>query len=462
MSNKFDTVIKGQLVLENEVVVGEIGISNGKIKAIHKDEGSLEGEKYLDFGQQYIFPGMIDAHVHCYSNLEEGFTLTSRSAAVGGITTFMDMPYDRPNPINQVEIFKAKVQKLEKEAVVDIGLWATISKRNGIDQIKPLSEAGAMAFKMSTFETDEHRFPRIPDPEILKAMEVLKETGLRAAFHSENDEIIYQMIDEYEKENKVYPAAHMETRPPVTETSAVLKLLEFAYWTGGKLHIVHVSHPRTIELIQMFKKFGVNVTAETCYPYLLLDVHALEQFGPAAKNNPPLRKPEEVEGLWEQIHTGDIDLITSDHAPWPKATKEIGNDNIFKATSGMPGVEIMVPLMFNSTVSKGVMTPVQFAKIMSTHPAEVFQIPAKGKIELGFDADFTVIDPNATFVIDEAKFQSNAKLSPFHGQVGKGRISQTIVRGETVYDGKKIIVEPGFGRFIAGSATKEAAAVAYQ
>ncbi|MEH7415763.1 dihydroorotase [Neobacillus drentensis] len=462
MANQFDKVIKGMLVLENEVVYGEIGIKDGKIKEIHKGEAGLTGETYLDFSNQYVFPGMIDVHVHCFSNTQEGFTTTSRAAAVGGITTFMDMPYDVPNPISNVEIFKEKAKKIENKAVVDIGLWATVSKYNGTDQIIPLAEAGAMAFKMSTFETDEHRFPRIPDPEIIKTMEILKETGLRAAFHSENDEIIYQMIEEYQKEGKVYPAAHMETRPPVTETSAVLKLLEFSYWTGGKLHIVHVSHPRTVELIQLFKKFGVDVSLETCYPYLLLDVSALDEFGPKAKNNPPLRKPEEVNGLWEQLHAGNIDLISSDHAPWPKEVKETGNDNIFKASSGMPGVEIMVPLMFNSTVAKGILTPVQFAKLMAIHPSEVFQIPSKGKIEMDYDADFTIIDPNETFIIDETKLQSNAKLSPFHGQKGKGKVVQTIVRGKTVYDGNEITVEPGFGKFVAGSAMREEALVVHK
>lgn len=459
MSKQFDKVIKGQLVLENEVVFGEIGITNGKIEEIHTGAPSLVGKVTEDYTNQYIFPGMIDVHVHCYSNTEEGFTLTSKAAAVGGITTFLDMPYDTPNPINNVKIFKEKVEKLEKEAVVDIGLWGTISKRNGTEQIQLLADAGAMAFKMSTFETDENRFPRIPDPEIIKAMELLKETGLRAAFHSENDDIIYDMIEEYTKEGKVYPSAHMETRPPVSETSAVLKLLEFAYWTGAKLHIVHVSHPRTIELINVFKEFGVEVTSETCYPYLLLNVNDLEKHGPSAKNNPPLRKPEEQEGLWNQLYADKIEMVSSDHAPWPRATKEKGNENIFLATSGMPGVEIMVPLMFDSTVAKGKMTPVQFSKIMSTHPAEVFQIPNKGKINVGYDADFTIIDPNEEFVIDQDKFQSNAKLSPFHQQTGKGKVVQTIVRGSTVYDGANVTVEPGHGKFVAGSAVKEESAV---
>lgn len=453
---KYDLVVRGKIVGEDRVISGQIGVKDGKIATIQPAGEQLQGDKVLDFENAYVFPGTIDVHVHCFSNPKEGFIPTSMSAAAGGITTFLDMPYDLPNPISNVEIFEKKVQQLEKEAVVDICLWGTISKTGGTEQIVPLAEAGAVAFKMSTFETDAYRFPRIPDPEILKAMKLIEQTGLRAAFHSENDEIIVDMIDEYKQANKVYPKAHNETRPPLTETSAVLKLMEFAYWTGVKLHIVHVSHPRTIDLIKQFKAQGVKVTCETCYPYLLLDVNALDEFGPKAKNNPPLRHPEEVAGLWQHLEAGDIELISSDHAPWGAEHKDPGKDNIFKASSGMPGVEIMTPLMFDSTVAKGTMTPVQFAKVMSQHPAEVFGIPGKGKIAVGFDADFAVIDPEAIWTVDENQFRSHSKISPFHGKEVKGKVIQTIVRGTTVYDGEQVTVEPGFGSFVPGSAYKGA------
>lgn len=448
-------VVRGRIVLEDQVVSGEVGITDGKITSIIKELHVLKGRNVLDFGNYYVFPGTIDVHVHCFSNPKEGFIPTSTSAAAGGVTTLLDMPYDLPDPINNVDIFNKKVKKLEDEAVVDIALWATISKKGGTDQILPLAEAGAIAFKMSTFETDEYRFPRIPDPEILKAMELIKETGLCAAFHSENDEIIVDLIADYKKGNKTYPRAHMETRPPVTETSAVLKLLEFAYWTGVKLHIVHVSHPRTIDLIHIFKQQGVQVTSETCYPYLLLDVTTLDKLGPKAKNNPPLREPEEVDGLWRQIGAGNIELISSDHAPWGPEHKDPGKDNIFLSASGFPGVEVLTPLMFDSAVATGKLTPVEFAKLMAQHPAEVFQIPGKGKISVGYDADFTVIDPNVTSVIDETKLRSHSKITPFHGKELRGKVIQTIIRGTTVYDGNHVTVKPGFGKFVAGSATKK-------
>ncbi|MCQ6278488.1 dihydroorotase family protein [Bacillus sp. EB600] len=453
---QMDLVVRGKLVLEDEVISGEVGVKDGKVAVVNDTYGSLTGEKTLDFGNAYVFPGMIDTHVHCYSNPDEGIIATSKSAAAGGITTFVDMPYDLPNPINNVDQFQKKVSTVEEEAVVDMCLWGTIAKRGGTDQIVPLAEAGAVAFKMSTFETDEYRFPRIPDSEILKAFNLLRETGLRAAFHSENDELVVDMLKGFQEQNKVYPRAHMESRPPVTETSAAIKLMEFAYWTKSKLHIVHVSHPRTIELVRMFKEQGVDVTAETCYTYLLLDVNDLEKYGPIAKNNPPLRNPEDSEGLWKYLQSGDIELVTSDHVAWGLEKKISGKDNIFKAASGMPGLEVMVPLMFDRGVSKGRLTPVQLAKVLAQHPAEVFQIPNKGKIAVGYDADFTVIDPEQTWTIDQNDFHSNSKLSPFHGQTVKGKVMQTIVRGVTVYDGEDITVQPGFGSFVPGSAYKKA------
>jgi allantoinase len=449
-----DGIIKGKIVLIDKVIKGEVGIKEGKIVSIYEGTGNLESENCKDFGDSFVFPGVIDVHVHCFSNPNEGFVTTSSSAAAGGITTFLDMPYDLPNPVNNVEQFKKKVKKLEEEAIVDICLWGTISKTGGTDQIIPLAEAGAIAFKMSTFETDAYRFPRIPDPEILKAMKLIEETGLRAAFHSENDEIIVDMIEQYQKEGKVYPKAHNETRPPVTETSAVLKLLEFAYWTNVKLHIVHVSHPRTIDMIKLFQAQGVKVTCETCYPYLLMNVDDLDKYGPIAKNNPPLREKEEVQGLWKHIEEGNIDLISSDHAPWSAEQKEKGNDNIFLASSGLPGVEIMTPLMFNSTVSNGKLSPNEFANLMSTHPAEVFSIPGKGQISVGYDADFTVIDPAQKTVIDQNSFKSYSKLTPYNGQELNCKVISTILRGEEVFDGENVTKGPGYGKFVPGSAAK--------
>lgn len=450
----FDVVIKGRIVLPNEVIDGEIGILDGKIEVIERTQGTLNGIQILDVKEQIILPGVIDGHVHAFSNPEEGLIATTSAAAAGGVTTIIDMPYDLPNPVNNIETFLKKVDLVDKEAVVDTCLWGTIAKENGAEAIDDLAKAGACAFKMSTFETDSYRFPRISDVDIMKAMSKLREHDLVAAFHAENDEMIVDLINEFQKNGKVYPKAHMESRPPVTETTAVLKLMELSHWADAKLHIVHVSHPRTISLIQQFKKQGVKVTAETCYPYLLLSVEDLEKFGPKAKNNPPLRYEEDVQGLWEQLLNEEIDFITTDHAPWKNEQKERGAENIFLAASGMPGLDIIVPLMYDAAVQRHGMSLEQFAKIMSQNVADVYGIPNKGRIEVGYDADFTIIDPLKPYVIEEKNLHSNSKLTPFDGVKVNCSITKTIIRGVTVFDGKEISVEPGFGKFVPGKAYK--------
>lgn len=445
----YELVIKGNIVLEDEIVKGSVGINDGKIEKISKD-GNLEGKDVKDFGDKYVFPGAIDAHVHCFSNPNEGIEATTRLSARGGVTSFVDMPYDLPNPINNIDIFEEKIGEVKKHALVDMALWGTVAKRNGTDQIEPMVEAGATSFKLSTFETDPYRFPKVPNDEIIKAMKILADKDILMAFHSEDDDIVKSMVEEYQNEGKNYNLAHAESRPAYTETSAVLQLMEFAYWTGAKIHIVHASHPRTFDLIKIFREMGTNVSAETCYTYLLLDQDDLDEKGPAAKMNPPLRTKEDVEAMWKHLEEGTIDFISSDHIVWEASDKEKGYGNIFKAPSGLPGLEVIVPLMFDGIVSRRGLSPNVFAKLMSTNTAKRFRLPNKGKIEKGYDADFVVIDQEKEWQMTPDTIETNTALLPFKDYTLKGKIEETIVRGTTVYDGTDVTVQPGFGQFIKG------------
>lgn len=448
----FDKVFRGKVVLEDEVLEnGHVGVRDGKIVKISKE--TLQGE-LVDLTGKIILPGAIDVHVHSFSNPEEGFEKTSKLSARGGVTTFLDMPYDLPNPINNTKILKEKIVDLEKNSYVDMGLWGTISKRNGTGEIKKLIDEGVMSFKLSTFETDEYRFPRIPNDEIIKAMKVLADTGILVAFHSEDDEIVKGLSKQFEEENKTHNLAHAETRPPYTESAAVLMLMEFAKWTAAKLHIVHVSHPRTLELIKLFKEMGTDVSAETCYTYLLLNEEDLEAQGPPAKMNPPLRSKSDVEAMWKHLEEGNIDLISSDHIVWDIEDKKKGYENIFKSPSGLPGVEVIVPLMFDAMISQRSLPLTTFAKLMSTNAADRFSVKGKGKIAPGYDADFVIIDPEEEWEFVQEKFVTDIDLLPFRGRKFKGNVTETVIRGETVFNGTDVVVEPGYGHFIEGSEKK--------
>lgn len=445
---KFEKVARGRIVTPDGEFLGEIGISDGVIAEIAEGREKLEADEIHDFGEDFIFPGFIDTHVHCYSNPNEGIRRASRAAAKGGITTFLDMPYDLPNPVSSGEVLKEKIKTINDEAVMDIALWGTIPKENGPRVVAELAELGVSAFKLSTFETDPYRFPRISDADILETMKLTAEKDLVIAFHAENDELLSQYIDKAQAEQNLEPINHNLTRPPVTETTAVVKLLDMASWTDAKLHIVHVSHAKSIDYINWFKSNGTNVTSETCYNYLLLTTDDLKEHGPKAKINPPLREPREVAALEEKVMDGEIDFITSDHAPWQKEDKSIGNEDIFKAKSGTPGLEIMIPLLFDHLVGGNSMSPNQFADLLATAPAKRFNLKRKGSIEKGKDADFTVLKDKTRWIIDENGFISVADVSPYHGHEVHNRIEAAFVRGKMVYSHEDGVTDEVSGRFV--------------
>ena len=238
-------IVRGDVVLpEGLVQDGAVGIRNGRIAGIFDAQSGPPHRTAIDARGQYVVPGIIDAHVHCYSTPNEGFTGATRSAAAGGVTTIIEMPYDLGQPVISRERFLDKRDRLEEESIVDVALLATIRKTGGLDQIRPMAEAGACGFKVSLFETDPNRFPRIPDFELLEAFAIVRETGLPIGLHCENDELVQGFTARHQAEG-ADPLAHCRSRPDIVESSAVLQALEFAQWTRVRLHICHASIARS-------------------------------------------------------------------------------------------------------------------------------------------------------------------------------------------------------------------------
>ncbi|MCH4172479.1 MAG: amidohydrolase family protein [Lactobacillus sp.] len=446
-------ILHGRIVLKDDIISGYLEVENGKITGISLAKPAISTEtEFFDYGSQYIFPGFIDAHVHSFSNPDEGFEATSIGAAVGGVTTFVDMPYDRPHPIDNAAQFNQKAAKIAGHSVVDIALWGTIPKVDGVSEIPGLVKAGAAAFKMSTFETDPFRFPKISDVDIYNSLALLKHSKIITAFHSENNEMIVELIRRLKEADKVYPRAHMMSRPIIVETTAVQRLCEIAKWTGGKLHIVHVSAPETVDIIEAYRQQGVDVTCETCYQYLLLDVHDLERMGPRAKMNPPLREPETVSGLWQRLAAGKINYITSDHVPWPAEAKQKGDQNIFLAPSGLPGIELLVLAMFDAGVATGKLSPQVFAQLLATNVAARFGFKNKGQIVLGKDADFAIIDPSQTTTITDAGLHTRTDaITPLAGKTLAGQVTATWLRGRPIYQRGQVVAPMDYGEFVPGA-----------
>ncbi len=442
-----ELVVAGTLALPDgqKPLNGWLGINNGIIAAI--SDKPLEGLKHLDATGKLILPGFVDAHVHTRSCVDEGITATTRAAAAGGTTTLIDMPFDRPaRPVTTEERLRTKIDDIAQEAVIDVGLYVTFSPSGSLDNIQRMADAGAAGFKVSTIEVDPVRFPRIPDGRFYEAFQEIEKTGLPVAAHQENQEIIFSQEGRFIAEGRTEPIDHALSRPAVAEAEAAGRLLEFAYWTGARLHMVHGTIPRTFDLIDWNRSHGVKATGETCLQYLLLDQNALIEQGGRAKCNPPLRTEEDVTGLWKQLESGIIDIVTSDHSPYPLHRKETAN--IFDAYAGMPGAETLGTLLYSEAVATGRISLTRFLELVCSGPSDIFGFRGKGRLAPGADADFVIFDPAASWEVDDAKLHYTVGVSPYNGRSVNGRVDSTWLRGECVFQNDEVTGTPGSGRFV--------------
>ena len=445
--HEFDLAVTGDIVFHNTIVNnGTIYIEGERIAAFSDTPGDFRFGRHIDARNKLVFPGAIDSHVHSLSYPGEGFGNSTKAACAGGVTTIIDMPVDAPAGIATPEALKKKIAEVEKESHVDVALLGSV-KNDTLEHITGLSEAGACGFKLSLFDTDPDRFPRVSDGRLLEAFARIAETGLTAGVHAENDEIIKDLISQYQKEGKTYPLAHCQTRPEVSETESVLKGLEIARAAGVRFHLYHISCSRAIDLAQYYRKDGNPVTIETCPHYLIFSEKDMESLKGKLRINPPVRKKGESERLWQKLQSGQIDCVSSDHAPWPVEKKN--KSSIFDNASGAPGVETLLPLLFSEGVSKSRISVFKLAEAVMENPAKIFGLfPQKGTLSIGSDADITVFDPRQKWTVRAEELHSIAGWTPYEGMEVTGKVDTTIVRGKIVYHKGEITDGQGHGRFI--------------
>ncbi len=443
----FDLAVTGNILLGDHVIEGgTVLVSGEKIAGIIGQGEGFQSKTHIQAEGKYILPGIIDSHVHSLSYPGEGFFHSTRSAAAGGVTTMIDMPVDAPEGVANPESLRKKIALVEEESIVDVALLGSV-KNETLAHIPQLKQEGVCGFKLSLFDTDPQRFPRVHDAQLLKAFSMIRETGLTAGVHAENDEIIKSLIEQYVREGKTYPRAHCETRPYVSETESVLKALEFTRATGVRLHLYHLSCARSVELAKHFREEGCSITSETCPHYLVFSEEDMDRLGAKLRINPPMRRREEPDLLWDQLSKGEIDCVSSDHAPWPVERKS--SPSIFENASGCPGVETLLPVLFSEGVAKRRISIFRLSQVLSENPAKTFKLfPRKGTLAPGSDADMVVLDPKKKKMIRAKQMYAKAGWTPFEGMEIAGSIEMTMVRGQIVYQEGEIQGEKGYGSFI--------------
>ncbi|MCC8179507.1 MAG: amidohydrolase family protein, partial [Planctomycetes bacterium] len=232
------------------------------------------------------------------------------------------------------------------------------------------------------------------------------------------------------------------------ELEAIRRAIFFSRETGARLHIVHMSIHEGAEELKRAKAEGVPVTFETCPHYLVSDCSLLERRGPFGKCTPPLRRPENTEAMWRYIEDETIDFIASDSSCYAKEEKMLGIDDIWLAEPGLPGSATMVPMMADAFIHKRKLPMDLFARLLSANVAKVFGLyPQKGTILPGGDADFTILDPRRSWVVDGSKLYK-CGWSTYDGEEVGVSVDSTIVRGEIVCQNGEFQLGKGYGRFV--------------
>lgn len=452
----FDLQIKNGRILHNgDLVEVDISISAGKIANIEKNSvGSTA--RTIDARGLVILPGLIDPHVHFRDpgqTYKEDFLSGTRGAVAGGTTTVFDMPNTSP-AVSSPQILREKARLVEKKSVANFSLVAGASPEN-LRYIDDLSKAGAIAFKTymiappkgsereyaGTFVTDSGQ--------LLETMREVRKTGLIHCIHAESNASVSFLTGELRREKRKDPLAHYDARPNFVEEEAVADVLILAEHLGSRIHIVHVSTSEAIDQISEAQRKGVDVSCETCPQYMIFSKEILGRKGPLAKFNPPPRNPEDGDRLIKAVTSGEVDMISTDHAPHSMSEKQRGFDDIFNAPSGTPGVETRLPLLLKM-VHQGRLALGDIPRLCSSAVAERFGISnRKGAVRVGLDADLVLIDFNADWTIRASEMQTKAwETVLYDGMEVKGRVKFTIVNGQVAYEDGTGFASPGIGEMI--------------
>lgn len=447
MKPETDLVIRGaRVVSPDQIIEASVAIAGERIVAVGHDDLMPPARAELRADGLHLLPGAIDSHVHFrdpgYPH-KETWKTGSAAAACGGVTTVFDMPNTRP-PTGTVDALRLKLKAAES-SYVDYGIHGLLGD-DTVDHLEDLIDAGATSFKAFVGNTFGN-LPAPTDGALLEGFEKLSVLGYRTVVHAENSSILFRREQRMQAAGRIDALAHLAARPAVVEIEAIGRVLTLAEWTGARVHIAHHSAADSLFLLREAKRRGVDVTAETCPQYLLLNTSHMLKIGGIMRLNPPIREARHNQPLWEALVDGTIDMIATDHAP--HTPEEKTRESIWDCDCGFPGVETQMSIMLTE-VNKERATLMDYVRWSAAAPAKAWGLyGTKGVIAPGAHADIVLVDMGGRRTISQNGLQSISKISPWHGRRVHGLPVHTILRGRfVVRDGVLVQDAAGWGRSV--------------
>lgn len=430
-------IISNRTITAAGVQKAVILIEDGKITDILNElpEGDFA---ITDVGDSVIMPGIVDPHVHINEPGRtewEGFDTATKAAIAGGITSLIEMPLNASPVTTNLYAWKKKIQSASGKIHCNCGFWGGIIPGNE-KEIEPLIEKGALGFKAFLTHSGIDEFPNVSEADLRKVMPVMAKYNLPLLVHCEWEKAKATLPNK-ENDGRRY-TQYLDSRPKQWEDDAVALMVRLCEEYNCRTHVVHLSSANSIEQIALAKSRGLPLTVETCPHYLYFNAENIPDGRTEFKCAPPIREKENNEQLWKALKDGLIDFIATDHSPAPPAMKELATGNFMKAWGGIASLQLALPALWTTAI-KNKCSLTDMAKWLCEKPALLPQLKRKGKIEIGFDADFTVWNPEESFMVTEEMIHHRHKTTPYLGEQLFGAVKQTWLKGQKVYDGGKFL-----------------------
>jgi allantoinase len=407
-----------------------VGVRDGRIGVVAAFDERLDGAEVLDLGpDEVLLPGLVDTHVHVNEPGRtewEGFATATRAAAAGGVTTIVDMPLNSLPPTVDVAALEAKKQAATGKCAVDVGFWGGAVPGN-LPELRALHEAGVFGFKSFLLDSGVEEFPPLSAEELETYLKEVASFGGLMIVHAEDPDEIAQAPH---GGGRRY-ADFLGSRPDVAESRAVETVLGAARRTGARTHVLHLSSAAVLPALRAARAEGLPVTVETCPHYLSFAAESIAEGATQFKCCPPIRGEANREALWQALAAGDIDCVVSDHSPCTAELKRLDAGDFALAWGGVSSLQLGLPAVWTGARARG-HALADVVRWMAEGPARLAGLRTKGRLAAGYDADFCVFAPAASFVVDPARLHHRNPVTPYAGRRLDGVVRGTWLRGRPV------------------------------